>query len=251
MGIQLTSSTKVTIPFFPCQMSISRRCMRCGIVYGLRGVFSSAFLILALCLFQPIATDQVGTGLSLTERSPISCNPWIREVWEWRLKWLLYVEESQWSATCPSVCTEATTHTAISFHYGGQLYRCCRLNTCSNCPNCTFVPCACVITSHWHIWKAVRWTRWKTRFYVTLLLTEGSRGVGYTICGSWLPCRRHSFRVLLLCMLTDCHGGLGHLGVFTFAEIISVKEVHFTKNVYLTALAKTDWQRAWSYLNLQ
>lgn len=189
LGQSCTSHwNSATIPFFPCKTSISRRGMKCGIVYGLRGVFSSAFLILASCLSQPTATDQVVTGLSLTERSPISCNPWIREVWEWRLKWSLYVEESQWSATCPSVYTEATTHAAISFHHWGQLHRCCCLNTCSNCPNYTFVSCACVITPRWHVLKAVRWTR-------------------------WLPCRCLSFRVLLLCVLTDCHGGLGHLGV--------------------------------------
>lgn len=63
-------------------------------------------------------------GLSLTKRCPVLCNPWIRDVWAWFLKWILYVEQLLWSAPCAPVYTEATTHTATSFHDWSQLCRC-------------------------------------------------------------------------------------------------------------------------------
>lgn len=52
-------------------------------------------VMLTLCLSQTHLIRSSGlSGLSLAGGSQVSCNLWIREVWEWCLKWLLSVEES-------------------------------------------------------------------------------------------------------------------------------------------------------------
>lgn len=92
--------------------------MNCG------NTMSRALVFCRRCWVFVSLSTSTDDGLSLTKRSPVLCNPWIRDVWAWFLKWILYVEQLLWSAPCAPVYTEATTHAATSFHDWSQLCRC-------------------------------------------------------------------------------------------------------------------------------
>lgn len=111
---------------------------------------SRALMFCCRCWVFVSLSTSTDDGLFLTKRSPVLCNPWIREVWVWFLKWILYVEQLLWSAPCAPVYTEATTHTATSFYHWSQLCRCstpCSHITCYLC--ILIISCRHLLKRYW------------------------------------------------------------------------------------------------------